>query len=101
MSYAIISDSRKGQELGIEILALVDRRKTKKLWWISDDSRLIMNFKTKVSAQLACSRLKRNNARIVSYKNACKYIDRQEDSICHYEAEEFCGLDYLSECGDK
>ena len=38
MAYAILCDARKGSSLGVEKIALVDRKKTKSQWWTSDQS---------------------------------------------------------------
>jgi len=42
--FAIICEARKGHRQGIEFLALVDRSKTTKRWWTSDDSSLILQI---------------------------------------------------------
>jgi len=86
MSYAIICDARQGWKLGISELALVDRKKTRKLWWTSDSSYLIFKFRLKSAAEYSLKRLKRNNARIVSYDCAVNIIDNQENEIMDKEA---------------
>lgn len=101
MSYAIICDARKGHELGIDTLALVDRAKSKRTWWTSDSSNLIMKFIKKSAAEYSIRKLRRNNARVVSYEYAVKYIDYQESELMYREAEAEAGFDYLCECGSK
>ena len=84
--YAIICDARRGQDLGIDILALVDRKLTNALWWTSDDSDLILNFKKRSTADHVIGSLKRNNPRVVSYAEAVKRIQEQWESIGEDEA---------------
>ncbi|KKN73984.1 hypothetical protein LCGC14_0395500 [marine sediment metagenome] len=86
MSYAIICDARKGGKLGIETLALVDRSLTKKVWWTSDAEYLIMQFLKKSAVIYSCSKLHRNNARVVSYNTAVSLIKSQDNEITHLEA---------------
>lgn len=45
MSYAIICEAQVGESLGIDHLGLVDRKKSKKKWWTSDNPNLLMEFK--------------------------------------------------------
>jgi hypothetical protein len=79
--YAIICDARKGRNLGINTLALVDRGKTKKLWWTSDNPDLILGFHKKSAAEFALSRLKMNNPRIASLNEAKTEIASQRKAI--------------------
>lgn len=86
MNYAIICDARKGWKLGVETLAYVDRRLTKKLWWTSDYSFLIMEYNKRSVAEFFCKKLYRNNARVVDYKTAVNLINEQDKEITHFEA---------------
>ena len=81
MAYAIICDAHKGGKLGIEILALVDRAKTKSLWWTSDDTSLILNYLSLDAANFACNRLRLNNPRVVDFIQARDEIRSQADHI--------------------
>ena len=81
MAYAIVCDARKGADLGISHLALVDRRKSRELWWTSDDSNLILKFESKLKAQQRLRRLKHNNPQILDYNMAVEWIEDQEREI--------------------
>lgn len=81
--YAIICDARMGDSLGINTLALVDRKKSKKLWWTSDNVTLILGYKKRDAAVWASKRLKRNNARVVDYNAAMQIIASQNLEINH------------------
>lgn len=85
MTYAIICDARKGHNLGIDILALVDRAKSRRYWWTSDNPHIMINYRSKRAAQFACKRLRRNNARIVDYSFAVKCVAAQNKNISEYE----------------
>ncbi len=63
--YGIICDARTGK--GVKILALVDRGKSKRLWWTSDDAAIAIRYNDRRAADFACSRLKRNNPRVVAW----------------------------------
>ena len=92
MGFAIICDARKGGSLGITTLALVDRSKTKRLWWTTDDSNIILNYRKKSAAEFAVSRLRRNNARIVSFNEAVSIIQDQESTIEYHDIMSGCEL---------
>jgi len=79
--HAIICDSRKGVDLGIFVLALVDRRKTTERWWTSDTPDHIMCFDTEKKAQEACRKLKHNNPKVIPYAAAVDYITEQREVI--------------------
>jgi hypothetical protein len=85
--YAIICNARCGESMGIEKLALVDRNKSKKYWWTSDNANIILNYIKKSAAEWACKRLKKNNAMVVDYKTACKIIKDQANGIKEYDTE--------------
>lgn len=86
MSWAIVCDARKGRKLGIGVLALVDRRVTKKYWWTSDSPFHIMQFYKKAAAERQCRKLTRNNAEVVSYNDAVRWIREQSREIDHQYA---------------
>jgi len=81
MGYAIVCDARKRYDLGIEVLALVDRAKTKKTWWTSDNANLILHYRKESAAQFTCRRLRKNNARVVPYGEAIGMIEEQAQDI--------------------
>jgi hypothetical protein len=81
MTYAIICDARQGWRKGIRHLALVDRGKTRRYWWTSDDASLILNYHKKEAAANAVRRLRKNNARVVTFSDAVKIIDEQAREI--------------------
>ena len=93
MSYAIICDARQGWKLGIRTLALVDRSKTKRRWWTSDSTNLIMEFIKESAAEYSSRRLRRNNARVVNYETAVNIINEQDCDIMHHEADSELGWD--------
>ena len=84
--YSIICEARKGHDLGISHIALVDRSKTKDTWWTSDNSHLIMCFKKRSAAEFSLRKIKRNNPKIVSFDEAKDIIDEQRDIIDMDEA---------------
>lgn len=83
MSFAIIQNARVGKRLGIAFLGLVDRAKTKRLWWTSDDPSLLMRFDHKGAAVNAAKRLRRNNAQAVPYSHAVRVLREQSANIDH------------------
>lgn len=87
MAYAILCDARKGSSLGVEKIALVDRKKTKSQWWTSDQSQLILNYRKRSAADFACKRLKRNNPEVISYERAVKVVENQAKEILLTQAE--------------
>lgn len=85
MGFAIICDARSGERIGIETLALVDRRLTRRQWWTSDDVGLILNYRNRAAAEFAASRLRRNKARVVPIEHALALIGEQARELDHYE----------------
>ena len=79
--YCILCDARKGQTLGIHTLALVDRAKTKELWWTSDNINILLAYSNKEAAKKTCSKFKNNGARVVSMRQAIEVITRQAEFI--------------------
>lgn len=79
--YAIICDANQGRELGINNLALVDRTLTKKLWWTSDNSSIIMNFRKRDLAEAVLKKLHHNNPQIVSFQIALNMINYQSKQV--------------------
>lgn len=90
--YTIICNARTGK--GINTLALVDRKKTKRLWWTSDDVCLAICYESYRAARFACSRLRYNHPRVVPFKEAAATLRRQaEDRMAmerQWEHEEGC-----------
>lgn len=86
MSYAIICNARKGYDLGITCLALVDRRKTRSTWWTSDSPGLILEYKKRSAAEYACKRLKKNGPIVVPYSDAVRFVSDQNNEIIHNQA---------------
>ncbi|WP_116082050.1 hypothetical protein [Tropicimonas sp. IMCC34011] len=85
--YAIICNARKGASMGISTLALVDRAKSKSLWWTDHNSELAMKYRKRSAAEFAASRLKQNNARVVSSAFAHAILSRQFRAIVTAERE--------------
>lgn len=87
MSFAIIQDARKGASLGIQFLALVDRAKSRRHWWTSDNANIALCYRKKAAADFAAKRLKRNNARVVSFERAAAILRSQSQSITDAEED--------------
>ncbi|KSF20025.1 hypothetical protein AO935_15455 [Pseudomonas aeruginosa] len=81
MGFAIICDARAGEGLGIDTLALVDRRKTRSLWWTSDDWSIAINYQKRDAAEFAAKRLKKNRARVVPFEQALRTLQAQARAI--------------------
>ena len=81
MGFAILQNARSGQALGIRVLGLVDRKKSKSTWWTSDDTSIMMNYDSPKAAAFAAGRLKRNNARVVPWNQAVAEILHQAHEI--------------------
>ena len=81
MRYSIICDAQTGELFGIEKLALVDRDKSRDIWWTSDNPDLILSYRKKSSAEFACRRLHYNNPTVVSFKEAQEIIKEQREYI--------------------
>ncbi len=87
MAYAIICDARKGESLGVHTLALVDRKKSRRLWWTSDSPNLILRYEKRAAADFACRRLRKNNPVVVDADMADRILKRQAASIIDAENE--------------
>ncbi|CAD5377317.1 hypothetical protein OF001_U20244 [Pseudomonas sp. OF001] len=90
MSYAVICDARAGESLGIQFLALVDRSRSRKQWWTSDDPSIAINYRSLSAARYAARRLHHNNARVVPFQSAVKWLREQAKEILHNEALSAC-----------
>ena len=77
MSYGIICNARAGH--GIKKLALVDRTKSKIRWWISDCAAIAIEYKSKAAAEFACSRLNRNNPKVVPFADVRRIMQEQDE----------------------
>ena len=87
-SYSIMCDARAGFDLGIDTLALVDRRLSKKYFWTSDNPSIIMWFSSKFEAENALKKIKYNRPRIIESKYAIEYIHDQGNEIDTVECDE-------------
>lgn len=85
--FAIIQDARAGQSLGIDILALVDRSKSNRYWWTSDDESIAICYRSEAAARFAAGRLRQNNARVVPFDVAVKLLLRQSGAIIKAEVD--------------
>ncbi|MFZ3584428.1 hypothetical protein ACOI1H_20025 [Loktanella sp. DJP18] len=52
--FAIICKARKGAEQGVHKLALVDRTKSRTLWWTDKNPSIIEQFASEAAAQDRC-----------------------------------------------
>lgn len=87
MGYVIVQDARKGESYGIQQLFLVDRKKSKRLWWTSDNPSIVLVYEKKEAADFAASRLRMNNARVISDNMAFANLDSQQNAIQQAEDE--------------
>jgi len=89
--YGIVCDARKGDKLGIENVALVDRNKTKRQWWTSDDITIIKRFNSLEIAKQALERIRYNNPCIMESNSIHKLINRQNrhiEQVIDYEDDQ-------------
>jgi len=68
-------------------LALVDRSKTTKRWWTSDDSSLILQINDVAAADRIAFSYKYNSPEVVSFEEAERLIDLQADMLAEEEAQ--------------
>ncbi len=85
--YGIICNARKGSSLGIDVLALVDRSRSKRFWWTSDNANIAMCYRKKEAADFAAGRLKKNGARVVPFSEVQRVLSRQVTRIREAERE--------------
>ncbi len=83
--YGIVCDSRKGRAIGIRELALVDRARSTRLWWTSDNANIAICYEKKSAAEFAAGRLKKNNARVVPFVRVQEMLRQQYDRIAASE----------------
>lgn len=81
--FAVICDARAGESLGVQTLALVDRSKSRSLWWTSDDPALAINYQREAAAKFAARRLKHNAARVVPFEQAEQLLREQSRQITY------------------
>lgn len=91
MGWSIICRARQGHRMGIRCLALVDRSKSKSGWWTSDNTCIILHYRSKTAAEYACKRLRRNKPEVVTYECAVRLIKEQDCLIMEHEATEAMG----------
>lgn len=80
-TYSIMCESQHGSELGVSVLGLVDRRKTRRLWWTSDEPALLLRYESREAAEYACKRLKHNGPRVVTSRYAEERLSAQRQCI--------------------
>ena len=85
--FGVICDARKGRDLGVNYLALVDRGRSKALWWTSDNARIAISYSSREAAEFAASRLKMNRARVVPFHEVRRLLSAQA-SLTQSWAEE-------------
>lgn len=85
-TYSILCESQQGSELGVSVLGLVDRSKSKRLWWTSDEPALLLRYESREAAEYACKRLKHNSARVVTSRYAEECLSGQRQCIADHEA---------------
>ena len=84
--YGIIQDARKGVGLGVEVLALVDRSRSRRFWWTSDNANIAICYEKKSAADFAAGRLKRNGARVVRFFEVQRLLSEQVNRMNSIEA---------------
>lgn len=75
-TYSILCESQQGFVLG-----LVDRGKTKRLWWTSDEPALLLRYESREAADFVCRRLKHNGPRVVTSRYAEECLSGQRQCI--------------------
>lgn len=80
-SWSILCIARKGQEMGIELLAMTDKAKHPKDNWTSDNAELVIKFYSKETVERVCSRLEHNHPQVVDYWEAIDVVRRQRQNI--------------------
>lgn len=80
-TYSILCESQQGSELGVSVLGLVDRSKTKRLWWTSDEPALLLRYESREAAEYARQRLKHNSPRVVTSRYAEECLSGQRQCI--------------------
>lgn len=85
--FSIICDARKGEDLGISILAMADAKVTKGVFWTSDTTYQIKAFSTEEVANRVKSRLRHNNPRVVTTAKAEALIRHQAYQIKQVQRE--------------
>ena len=85
--FAILCDAREGRDMGIRVLALVDRSKERRLWWTSDNPSIVRTYDSREEAQEACDKLGRNNPRVVSLDKMKRKLIDQTREIAQAERE--------------
>ena len=83
--YAILVNADDGHLMGIESLAMANRKKRQDHWWLSDSPEDIMCFKSFRVAKRQLMRLKHKNPRIVDFNFAKEKIKEQRESIQQYK----------------
>lgn len=90
MTFGIICNARKGESLGIGVLALVDRSKSKRRWWTSDEPGIALQYGSLGAARFACRRLTRNEPRVVPFSEVVRLLREQAREIEMTEAMADC-----------
>lgn len=84
--FAIIRDAHAGQSLGIGVLMLVDRAKSKRQWWTSDEPHLGIRYRSEGAARFVAGRLRHGRARVVDFDQVAHVIRQQANEIMHTQA---------------
>ena len=84
-TFGIVCNARTGK--GIRKLALVDRSKSKRLWWTSDDPTIAIEYRSKNAAEFACSRLKHNRPSVVPFSELQRILEKQSSTRRRIESE--------------
>lgn len=93
MGWGILRKARKGQSLGIKVIAMVDRSKCRSQWWTSNEPDLIMDFHYQAAAEKRASGIP--NARVADIDHVRQRIREQAEAIeeAEWEREDFDLLD--------
>lgn len=87
--YGIICDARKSGGMPVSTLALVDRARSTRLWWTSDNANIAICYEKRSAADFAVSRLKKNRARVVPFVRVQQILSDQADRIRDRERQRF------------
>lgn len=94
--FAVICDARYGAASGIEVLALVDRQKTRTCWWTPDDASIAICYQREGAAHFAANRLRANGPRVVPFVIAKAMLDEQAELAAHRGAQADAEADWDS-----
>lgn len=89
--WTVVCDARKGNEMGIGHLVLVDQERDYTLWWTSDDPTIVMSYPSKALAEHACLKFRHNNPRVLTVEAAMQLLAHQNRNVAMRTLEKVGG----------